>query len=258
MESVTLSVDFTSPELEGVYLIAYQLRSLDGMVLFGPPVTIIIDVRAVQQPEHPIIEANEEEYKEGDDMIPMHPSGNAEGMKSVVASKFADLIKANYAKIVRELPQGQFNPEQIELLLLISRNYGFHNLDQNKEAVLKHFIEGNQYDTLQGVLKHLKDPEHHQCDQLFPDHHHNHDKEIPVEKQTYEQRLHTIECSADQVDKRLTKSLRLLKEFGYSDFDKNLAITQEEIKALPQGYDILNNDGNFNIFMNQIMNKIDQ
>jgi hypothetical protein len=79
-----------------------------------------------------------------------------------------------------------------------------------------------------------------------------------VEKQTYEQRLHTIECSADQADKRLTKSLRLLKEFGYSDFDKNLAITLGEIKALPQGYDILNNDDNFNIFMNQIMNKIDQ
>jgi hypothetical protein len=79
-----------------------------------------------------------------------------------------------------------------------------------------------------------------------------------LEKQTYEQRLHTIECSTEQADKRLTRSLRLLKEFGYLDFDKNLAITQGEIKALPQGYDILNNDGNFNVFMNQIMNKVDK
>ena len=175
MESVTLNVDFTSPELEGVYLMAYQLRSLEGLVLFGPLITIIIEVKAVQQPEHPIIEATEEEFKEGDDIIPFQTSINGEGIKSVVASKFADLIKANYAKIVRELPQGQFNPEQIELLLLISKIYGFHNLDQNKEAVLKHFIEGNQYDTLQGILKHLKDPEHHQCDQSLPDHHHNHE-----------------------------------------------------------------------------------
>ncbi len=81
---------------------------------------------------------------------------------------------------------------------------------------------------------------------------------VPEEKQTYEQRLHNIECSADQVDKRLTKSLRLLKEFGYSDFDKNLAIAQGEIKALPQGYDILHNDGNYNKFMEQIIIKMYQ
>jgi hypothetical protein len=48
MESVTINVDFTSPELEGVYLMAYQLRSLEGMVLFGPLITIIIEVKAVQ------------------------------------------------------------------------------------------------------------------------------------------------------------------------------------------------------------------
>jgi hypothetical protein len=48
MESVTLNVDFTSPELEGVYLMAYQLRSLEGLVLFGPLVTVIIEVKAVQ------------------------------------------------------------------------------------------------------------------------------------------------------------------------------------------------------------------
>jgi hypothetical protein len=48
MESVTLNVDFTSPELEGVYLMAYQLRSLEGLVLFGPLITIIIEVKAVQ------------------------------------------------------------------------------------------------------------------------------------------------------------------------------------------------------------------
>jgi hypothetical protein len=46
MESVTLNVDFTSPELEGVYLMAYQLRSLEGLVLFGPLVAIIIEVKA--------------------------------------------------------------------------------------------------------------------------------------------------------------------------------------------------------------------
>jgi hypothetical protein len=48
MKSVTLNVDFTSPELEGVYLMAYQLRSLEGLVLFGPVITIIIEVKAVQ------------------------------------------------------------------------------------------------------------------------------------------------------------------------------------------------------------------
>ena len=42
-QSFTFNVDFTSPELEGVYLMAYQLRSsLEGLVLFGPLVTIII------------------------------------------------------------------------------------------------------------------------------------------------------------------------------------------------------------------------
>jgi hypothetical protein len=46
MEFVTLNVDFTSPEHEGVYLMAYQLRSLEGLVLFGPLVTIIIEVNA--------------------------------------------------------------------------------------------------------------------------------------------------------------------------------------------------------------------
>ena len=50
------------------------------------------------------MEAIEEEFKEGDDNIPVQPSGNAEGMKSVVASKFADLIKANYSKMVIEIP----------------------------------------------------------------------------------------------------------------------------------------------------------
>lgn len=117
-ESATFNVDFTSPELEGVYLLAYQLRSLEGQVLFGPLATIIIEVRADPLPENPIIEAIEEEFKNGDDNIPpVQPSGNAEGMKSVVASKFADLIKANYSKMVREIPQGQFNAEQVELLL---------------------------------------------------------------------------------------------------------------------------------------------
>ena len=48
MQSVTLNADFTSPELEGVYLMAYQLRSSEGLVLFGPLITIIIEVKAVQ------------------------------------------------------------------------------------------------------------------------------------------------------------------------------------------------------------------
>ena len=62
-------------------------------------------MRADPLPENPIIEAIEEEFKDGDDNIPpVQPSGNAEGMKSVVASKFADLIKANYSKMVREIP----------------------------------------------------------------------------------------------------------------------------------------------------------
>jgi hypothetical protein len=74
------------------------------LVLFGPLATIIIDVRGNPLPENPIMEAIEEEFKEGDDNIPVQPSGNAEGMKSVVASKFADLIKANYSKMVIEIP----------------------------------------------------------------------------------------------------------------------------------------------------------
>ena len=55
-------------------------------------------------PESPIIEAIEEESKEGHEIIPAQASIDGEGIKSVVASKFADLIKVKYAKMVRELP----------------------------------------------------------------------------------------------------------------------------------------------------------
>jgi hypothetical protein len=55
-ESVTFNVDFTSPELKGVYVIAYQLRSLEGLVLFGPLATIVIEVNPDPSPESPINE----------------------------------------------------------------------------------------------------------------------------------------------------------------------------------------------------------
>lgn len=53
-------------------------------------------------------------------------------MNIAFAASLADKIKGKYAELVRDLPIEEYNAEMRDILLTLSRSYGYNNLDKNK------------------------------------------------------------------------------------------------------------------------------